>query len=469
MEKVIVNFGENKVSAGEGFSGNGTSASPLGFTGDIQHTDKRTLLWETTGTPYNTTIQLNEPITHYNEIMIYGSGVETEAGGYHTSKNVYQTQPRPINAGPWAFSLWNLASYRCAYTLGADMILSGNSGYIGSSFANGIPQGSTAFAGFKWTGADANKMLMPWRIYGIGKKRVNTLTIINGDHGTVSASVLTGCEYDTVTLSNTPDEDWYFSGYNITGATLTGNKFTFGNSDVTVEGVWSDQPQIKTLTLQTDGHGTLTANKVTGYEGDTVTLTPTYNTYYRFNNYSVTGGTVNGNTYTFGTATNQTAKANFKVNSFTATGTFNWSDWTLNAGLTANKSYNAILKAFTGSKPSNWPATNGNWNVTNASAYGINASTKVRTKKSTAGNTWASCSARILIAGSTKAGMSSAAVYVSANAGTYKDVLTLNLSKNTTQGQLAYSGHFQIDSYGSSNTFTWNMSTNGWTATGYAP
>ena len=75
------------------------------------------------------------------------------------------------------------------------------------------------------------------------------------------------------------------------------------------------------LSLQTDGHGTLTADKITGYAGDTVTLTPTNNTYYRFNNYQCTGGSIVGNTFTFG-AQNATAKANFKTNDFTAKG--NW-------------------------------------------------------------------------------------------------------------------------------------------------
>lgn len=75
------------------------------------------------------------------------------------------------------------------------------------------------------------------------------------------------------------------------------------------------------LTLETDGHGTLSADVLSGFEGDTVTLSPTYNTYYRFNNYSVTGGTISNNTFTFGSQ-NATAKANFKANSFTARGTY---------------------------------------------------------------------------------------------------------------------------------------------------
>lgn len=86
-------------------------------------------------------------------------------------------------------------------------------------------------------------------------------------------------------------------------------------------GLYRVIPDPYILTLQTDGHGTLTADKITGYAGDTVTLTPTNNTYYRFNNYQCTGGSIVGNTFTF-SAQNATAKANFKTNDFTAKG--NW-------------------------------------------------------------------------------------------------------------------------------------------------
>ena len=80
-----------------------------------------------------------------------------------------------------------------------------------------------------------------------------------------------------------------------------------------------EAPSYHTLTLQTDGNGTLSATTLTGRAGDTAALTPTYNTYYRFDDYSVTGGNIAGDTFTFGNE-DATAQANFKVNSFTASG-----------------------------------------------------------------------------------------------------------------------------------------------------
>lgn len=143
------------------------------------------------------------------------------------------------------------------------------------------------------------------------------VTLIQNTGGTIAADKASGIPGDIVTLSNTPNAGYNFDNYSITGATLTGSQFEFGNSDVSAEGLFSRK--VYTLTLQNDGHGTIGATKTTGYAGDTVTLSNSYNTYYRFNNYTQTGGSLNGSTFTFGES-NATAKANFKINYFTASG-----------------------------------------------------------------------------------------------------------------------------------------------------
>lgn len=143
------------------------------------------------------------------------------------------------------------------------------------------------------------------------------VTLIQNTGGTIASDKASGIPGDIVTLSNTPNAGYNFDNYSITGATLTGSQFEFGNSDVSAEGLFSRKAY--TLTLQNDGHGTISATKTTGYAGDTVTLSNKYNTYYRFNNYTQTGGSLNGSTFTFGNA-DATAKANFKANKFTASG-----------------------------------------------------------------------------------------------------------------------------------------------------
>lgn len=216
--------------------------------------------------------------------------------------------------------------------------------------------------------------------------------------GTISASQLTGMEGDVVTLSNTPAIDYDFASYGISGASLTGNRFAFEKSNVTAECLF--KPSVLTLTLQTDGHGTLTANSVTGREGDTVTLTPTYNDYYRFNSYAVTGGTINGNTFTFGNE-DATAKASFKLNTWSASGNFNmitaaslgrnrvamtayprvtWSSNATNYVTTANYTSNyKVLSAYSNSYTGNYTST-GIACYGNANASALNLTWNIKNK-----------------------------------------------------------------------------------------
>jgi hypothetical protein len=58
----------------------------------------------------------------------------------------------------------------------------------------------------------------------------------SGSHGTVTASPSSGIPGTVVTLSNSPDTGYKFDSYTVIGATLTGNTFVIGNSDVNVTG-----------------------------------------------------------------------------------------------------------------------------------------------------------------------------------------------------------------------------------------
>lgn len=74
----------------------------------------------------------------------------------------------------------------------------------------------------------------------------------------------------------------------------------------------SNELPIFTLSLQTDGNGTISANSLSGHPGDTVTLSRKPNERYNNSTYSVSGGTINDNTFTFGYG-NATVKANFSA------------------------------------------------------------------------------------------------------------------------------------------------------------
>lgn len=212
------------------------------------------------------------------------------------------------------------------------------------------------------------------------------LTLQTDGHGSIAANKNSGFIGDQVTLSNTPDERYSLSGYSITGATLTGNKFNFIGNDVTAKAWFSAIPL--TLTLETDGNGTLTATKITGNPGDTVTLTPTYNTYYRFSGYSVTGGSINGNTFTFGNG-NATAKAWFRGNTFTASGEFypesEWVGISAYTDETKTGKYNkAAITNYTNNVPNSWFTTSSPWGSrslwfpTGASNYSMTAKLSMR-------------------------------------------------------------------------------------------
>ena len=78
-----------------------------------------------------------------------------------------------------------------------------------------------------------------------------------------------------------------------------------------------------TLTLCAAEGGTLTADTITGFPGDTIELAPTYDTYWRLSGYEVYGdGSVSDNTYTFGNDDEQIVSAYYKKNNFFVSGRF---------------------------------------------------------------------------------------------------------------------------------------------------
>lgn len=136
-----------------------------------------------------------------------------------------------------------------------------------------------------------------------------TATLQTNGYGSIAANKTTGYQGDTVTLSNTPSADCTFASYAITGATLTGNQFNFGSQNVTAKANFNRNTH--TVTVQNDGHGTVTASPTTGYSGTQVTLSTTPASNYEFSGYTITGATLTGNKFNIGTS-NVTAKAWFK-------------------------------------------------------------------------------------------------------------------------------------------------------------
>ena len=121
--------------------------------------------------------------------------------------------------------------------------------------------------------------------------------MLNSVGGYIGVSRTSGYEFDIATLSNTTaNEDYKFSSYNITGATLTGNQFMWANNDVQVQGNFEHN---KTLTLINGEHGILSADKDKGFIGDIVTITGTMDEGWYLAGFNTTGATMTGNKFAF--------------------------------------------------------------------------------------------------------------------------------------------------------------------------
>ena len=190
-----------------------------------------------------------------------------------------------------------------------------------------------------------------------------------------SSSPMSGYKGTEATLVDDPAWNEKFSSYSITGATLTGNNYVI-NNDVTAK---ANYETAKNVTLQTDGHGTIAANKMSGFIGDQVTLSNTANAGYEFTGYSITGATLTGNKFNF-IGNNVTARAGFyhqpsavyftRASNFTCTSAQGQQQLDINKALTG---YNYITFKFNINKASNGNATwawdfninfnNGSWNA----------------------------------------------------------------------------------------------------------
>ena len=415
-------------------------------------------IWETTGNTYETNITLTEPITHFNKLLIYSSGTENAAYGVHLAKNVYVVQPQTVNGcDAWGYSPWAL-NYKCNYILGCSLKLSGNSGHIGSAYYWGIGQDNATWAAGKWTGTAAPRMLQPYNIFGIDRKPTynvrllqteggtiyvtpnegyeydiatltnttanenykfssynitgatltgnqfkfetndvqvqgnfehnKTLTLINGEHAVLSADKDKGFSGDEVTVTGTMDEGWYLTGFNATGATMTGNKFKFGEDDVVVEGLYTDEGF--PVVYEADNGVHLTGDTEIAIPGVGVALTTSYDTYYRTNGYDITGGYIENNML-YATAA-CTARLKSKLNAFTATGTWNKGSDVKKSSTSKSTSwqtfYNsyALHGAHTGNVPASWYSNSNRWQPSNVSGYSMNMRAKTTVQKTGGGN-----------------------------------------------------------------------------------
>lgn len=204
-----------------------------------------------------------------------------------------------------------------------------------------------------------------------------TLTLIDGEHAVLSADKDKGFIGDVVTVTGTMDEGWYLTGFNTTGATMTGNQFAFAGEDVTVEGLYTDEGF--PVTYEVQGGGTLTGEDI-AIPGQPLNIQSSYNTYWRLSGFDLTGGYIQDNQI-YPSSAPFIVKAVYKPNAFTASG--GWekgSDFTVShrgAGTTttAFRKY-AITSYHTSNVPTAWYSTSNRWNPSNASSYSMTINSK---------------------------------------------------------------------------------------------
>lgn len=304
------------------------------------------------------------------------------------------------------------------------------------------------------------------------------LTLINSEHGTLSADAMSGFSGDVVTVDATTDEGWYFTGLNLTGATATGNKFMFIGENVTAEGLYTDEGF--PITYLSDDHVQCTGDTTIYIPGGTgITLQTGYDTYYRISGYDVTGGTVeNGVLIPTGPCT---VKAVQKVNYFTATG--GWEKGSNVAASTTN--YNAstvnvpakyaVHVGHTGDIPASWYSTSNRWKPNGVSSYSITLHPIMQftgTASVTSNNNPNRATTAISLIGSTTTQSQS---FGTAGKTLGKSTFTYNKTFTTTTQNVNYgiSAKLQANHGYNGNpcsvTYVAAQTTGTWTATGIAP
>ena len=244
-------------------------------------------------------------------------------------------------------------------------------------------------------------------------------------------------------------------------------------------------PAFKTLTLYHSEGGTLTANELTGYPGDTINLSTAYNTYWRFSGYQWTGdGTLANNTYTFGTE-DASICACYKVNAFTASGGFEkGSDVTCSANgnwvsktATVPAKY-ATVSYHTSNVPTAWYNTSNRWKITSTvSAYKITLNPKMGfqgQKKDTTNYGQGGRVTAVSLIGSTQTQSQS----FSTPTGTAVQNWSYNKSFTSNTTGVNYGISAKLSAFGALvaqryydgwSKYIANRTSGTWTATGYAP
>lgn len=258
-------------------------------------TYNETLLWSGTDYANQSHITLNNRAVGYERLKV---GV----GSFGESTNIYDVDaPQSYTSWLPLRSYWgtNTGSfYLSMHRYQWDNETSGLSAVSGKTWQLGTGAADPYSTTGNYTATDTFVRRPVWAIWGVNEKDKYKLIPGSMTGGTISANRNSGYEHDITTITGVPASDeWKCSAINITGAELTGNDFMFGNSNVSAQAEFEHS---RDLTLENGDHGVLSADKMSGFSGDVVTVdTASIDEGWYFTGLNITGATATGNQFMF--------------------------------------------------------------------------------------------------------------------------------------------------------------------------
>ena len=407
-----------------------------------------------------------------------GWNLGTGAVNPYTTTGLYNTTDTHVRRP--LFAIWGI-NHKSPHKLklleseGGSISTNRSSGYEYdiSKLTNTTANENYKFSSYNITGATLTGNEFMWNDNDVqvqGNFEHNkTLTLIDGEHAVLSADKDKGFIGDVVTVTGTMDEGWYLTGFNTTGATMTGNKFAFAGEDVTVEGLYTDEGFPVVYESENGVH--LTGDTQIAIPGVGVNLTTSYDTYYRTNGYDITGGYIeNGMLYATAACT---ARLKSKVNAFTATGGFEKGS---NIACVANSSPDGTRTtavgtkycthgAHTGEIPTSWYSTSNRWKPNNASGYSFTMTAKMYFTGGKGGSMASYGYTAWCVVGSTTSNSQS---WGSTSPATYSKTLTTT-TQNVNYGVAGKLAATRARSKPATATYIATGTNGTWRATGIAP
>ena len=176
---------------------------------------------------------------------------------------------------------------------------------------------------YTFAGYSANKGTVNGNTYIFGKgddivtaffneTEIYNLFLNQTQGGTITGIPMSGHSGQYIVLSALPSSYYTFNGYSVTGGVLSGDKIIIGNSDMTAQANWIQDPVRNIVLVQVSG-GKISSDKATAYDGDIVLFSYTPSANYVFNGYDITGSVLSGNSALVNNS-NITAKGKFLYN-----------------------------------------------------------------------------------------------------------------------------------------------------------